>query len=236
VVATVSLTFDLLQNLRLTDSVPVLRTVAAGSSLVLTRLARIDSLASVDAHPLVQIDLGSDSTRPDPDILYAMPFGGSEPRNLVAGFGSPTHLAENFYSLDFAMPEGTPVLAARGGVVVIVQDGYTEGGLQADLIEKSNLVVVVHSDGTLGSYGHLKPGLAVVAGDSVSEGQRLGFSGSTGFSGMPHLHFHVGKRMTGGEGRTIRVRFKDSTGGVLELIEGAPYPPADSTGPVRLRP
>lgn len=231
VIATVSLTFDLLQNLRLTDSVPVVRTVPPLTSVILTRLGRVDSLASINAHPLVRIDLGSDSTRHDPDVLYSMPFGGTQPRELVAGFGAPTHHGEDFYSLDFAMAEGTPVLAARAGVVVHVQDGFTEGGVRADLIENANLVAIAHADGTLASYRHLRLGIQVAVGDSVSAGQLLGFSGSSGSSAQPHLHFHVGKRLTAGEDRTIPVRFASPTGGILELIEGEWYPPAGSRAP-----
>lgn len=238
VVATVSLTFDLLQNFRLTDSVPVVRTVPAGLNLVLTRLQRIDSMASIDAHPRVQIDLGSDSTRHDPAILYAMPFGGEEARQLVGSFGGPTHHLENFYSLDFAMPEGTPVLAARAGVVVIVQDGFRGGALQADLIDKANLVVVAHADGTLASYGHLQTGIAVALGDSVARGQLLGYSGSSDFPKLPHLHFHVGMRLVGGEDRTILVRLENPNGGIYALVEGAWYPPGrliERSGPAVIR-
>ena len=223
VVATVSLTFDVLQNLRATEPMPVVRVVPAGENLVLTRLTRADGMASIGGHPVVEIDLGSDSTVPDPDVRYALPFGGMAPRQLVAGYGSDTHLGENFYALDFATPEGTPVLAARAGVVVEVQDGFTEGGLRPELIERANLVAVAHPDGTMASYGHLQPGILVSVGDSVARGQRLGLSGSTGFSGIPHLHFHVGKRLMGGMDRTIEVRLQDGEGGELDVVEGQWY-------------
>lgn len=172
------------------------------------------------------IDLGSDSLSHRPTEPYALPFGGTEPRKLSSGFGGPTHLAENFYSFDFEMPEGTPVLAARDGVVVYVQDGFSEGGLFPDLIERANLVAVGHADGTIASYGHLREGIEVAVGDSVHTGQRLGQSGSTGFSGRPHLHFHVGKRLMGGSGRTIPVEFAIGGSGPVSLEEGAWYGPA----------
>lgn len=104
-------------------------------------------------------------------------------------------------------------------MVAYVQDGFTRGGLTPDLIERANLVVVGHDDGTLASYGHLREGIPVAPGDVVERGQLLGWSGSTGFSGQPHLHFHVGKRMMGGENRTIPVEFE------VEAVEGGWYGP-----------
>lgn len=114
--------------------------------------------------------------------------------------------------------------------MVVIQDGYTLGGLHPDLIERANLVAIVHADGTLASYGHLAPGLVVAVGDSVLQGQLLGLSGSSGFSGMPHLHFHVGKRLVSGADRTIRVSVKNPMGRVLDLVEGAWYPPGRPLG------
>lgn len=206
--ATVGIFFERLRNLESTDPDTVVRSVAPGQSEVLTRLWLVDPDEDIRVRPVVTIDLGSDSSIHRPPRPYSLPFGGDQPRELISGFGGPTHLNENYYSLDFGMPEGTPVLAARSGVVVYVQDGFRRGGLTPDLIERANLVVVGHDDGTLASYGHLREGLPVAVGEAVHRGQLLGWSGSTGFSGRPHLHFHVGKRMMGGAYRTIPVRFE----------------------------
>jgi murein DD-endopeptidase MepM/ murein hydrolase activator NlpD len=130
------------------------------------------------------------------------------------------------YSLDFAMPEGTPVLAAREGTVLLVQDGFTEGGTDPGLIERANLVVVAHDDGTMASYGHLRRGIRVRRGDDVREGQLLGFSGATGYAGQPHLHFHVGNRMLGEPGRTIQIRMRGDHGAEVELAVGVTVEPA----------
>jgi murein DD-endopeptidase MepM/ murein hydrolase activator NlpD len=175
----------------------------------------------------ISIDLGSSTTEPDPGFVYSVPFGGFAPRPLIQGFdGDETHLASMRFSLDFGMPEGTPVLAAREGVVLYVQDGFTEGRADPRLLERANLVVVAHSDGTMASYGHLRPGLAVAVGDTVPEGALLGLSGRTGFAGQPHLHFHVGVRMLGEPGRTIPIRLKDRDGEPVDLSLGALVPPA----------
>ena len=224
--ATVRMDLRVLQNLRRPATLPIERVVAARSSATLTTLDVVDRGASFAAQVALSIDLGSSDTQPD-DYLYGMPFGGNEARALVQGInGRETHMLGMRYALDFAMPEGTPVVAARDGIVVHVQDGFTEGGSDPDLLERANLIVVGHSDGTLAFYGHLSPGLAVAVDDSVQEGDVLGRSGVTGFAGQPHLHFHVGVRALGDPGRTIRIRLKDSAGQEVDLETGQSYEPA----------
>jgi hypothetical protein len=231
VAATVTLSFDAIQNAWPPDTLPIVRTVPSGGEVMLTHLEPVDRARSIGVRPIVAIDLGSDETEPDPDVLYSMPFGGSAPRQLIGGYGSATHLEANFYALDFALPEGTPVLAARSGVVVDVQDGFHRGGLDPELLQRANLVAIAHADGTLASYGHLRAGIRVAEGDTVARGQLLGFSGSTGFSAKPHLHFHVGKRLMGGENRTIPVRLRARDGAPVDLVEGAWYEPAVRRSP-----
>jgi len=221
VVATVSISFKLLQNFRLTDSVPVVKTVQSGDNIVLTRVERVDPWATINAEPRIEIDLGSDSTRPDPAAVYGVPFGGEEPRQLVATWGGGAHTFETPFSLDFAMPEGTPILAARDGVVAVVQDSLPGRAEEGELIGKANLVVVAHSDRTLASYAYLRTGIPVTVGDSVARGELLGFSGAGGPVELPHLHFHVGKRLTRAENRTIRVTLEGPGGGVQDLTEGS---------------
>ena len=57
-----------------------------------------------------------------------------------------------------------------------------------------NYVNIRHSDGTLGNYYHLKQGgSAVKIGDKVKKGQLIAYSGNTGYTTAPHLHFSVSK-------------------------------------------
>ena len=72
----------------------------------------------------------------------------------------------------------------------------------------------------MASYGHLTSGIPVAVGDAVRVGDLLGSSGSTGFTGGPHLHFHVGKRMLGEPGRTIPIKMQDRNGRLLDLAPG----------------
>ena len=228
--ATVRVDLRVLRNLRGRGGglarTPIERVVARESTETLTFLETVIPGVPIGAELSVSIDLGASDTQPD-DYLYGMPFGGTEARPLVQGFdGTETHMFGMRYALDFGMPGGTPIVAARDGIVVHVQDGFTEGGPDPDLLERSNLVVVGHGDGTLAFYGHLSPGIPVAVGDPVREGDSLGRSGATGFAGQPHLHFHVGVRAMGDPGRTIRIRLKDSSGQEVELETGRSYEPA----------
>jgi hypothetical protein len=97
------------------------------------------------------------------------------------------------FGFDFDIPEGEPVLAARGGTVTYVQDNYENnhcGGWK--LKDETNLVIVDHGDGTSGQYLHLQKGVSVERGQVVVQGQILGRAGKTGATGCtPHLHFQV---------------------------------------------
>ena len=89
------------------------------------------------------------------------------------------------YSYDFLMPIGSPVTAARAGVVAETLEGHLEG----EAVE--NWVKVRHDDGTLAAYSHLQS-VVVRVGEGVAAGDVLGLSGNTGQTGgVPHLHFHV---------------------------------------------
>jgi murein DD-endopeptidase MepM/ murein hydrolase activator NlpD len=112
---------------------------------------------------------------------------------------------ENLYAVDFAMPVGSPVVAARAGVVIDVTLRHHEGGFNASYIDKANTVAIVHDDGTVAEYAHLSPGPEQVkAGQRVAAGELLGYSGNTGYSSGPHLHFIV-SRPSVTEGKVTRI-------------------------------
>jgi murein DD-endopeptidase MepM/ murein hydrolase activator NlpD len=101
---------------------------------------------------------------------------------------------ENLYAVDFAMPIGTPIVAARSGVVIDVTLRHHEGGFNISYMDKANTVAIVHDDGTVAEYAHLSPGPdSVRLGQRVKAGDLLGFSGNTGYTSGPHLHFIVSR-------------------------------------------
>jgi murein DD-endopeptidase MepM/ murein hydrolase activator NlpD len=145
------------------------------------------------------------------DVIYQLPFAEGEQYPLVQGFGGGwSHRGGSKYAVDFAMPVGTPVHAARNGFVVQTVAHHNRGGASRRYAEYANYVVVLHDDGTTGEYHHLmQDGVAVNVGDSVESGDLLGFSGNTGFSSIPHLHFAVYRPKPFGEFESIQFRFAD---------------------------
>ena len=123
---------------------------------------------------------------------------------MLQGFhGAFSHRGSNEYAVDFDCPVATPVLAARPGIVVAANAAAQGSGTTPDFLEyrRTNFVLVLHDDGTLGEYMHLAPsGVRVSVGQRVERGDELALSGNTGFSSTPHLHFQV---MTAGERRRV---------------------------------
>ena len=140
--------------------------------------------------------------------LYRLPWpdGRSFVITQAPGGKITTHFAKsNRHAIDIAMPEGTPVLAARGGVVIASEARHRPEG--EPLTDLGNFVRVRHEDGTLAVYAHLAhEGVAVELGETVEAGRLLGTSGTTGYSSGPHLHFGV-SRMEGGFEVSVPVRF-----------------------------
>jgi len=100
------------------------------------------------------------------------PFGV---RRIVNGVPSGVHKG-----VDFAAPQGTPVLATLSGRVVLA--GY--------LPLTGNTVIIDHGWGLMSLYAHLSE-IKVKNGEFVKRGQVIGKVGSTGRSTGPHLHFGV---------------------------------------------
>lgn len=133
---------------------------------------------------------------PDPSVRYRLPFPLDVPRYLVQGNdGELTHQGPERFAFDFAMPVGSPVLAARDGVAARVIDGFKDGGFDPKFADKANTVLVLHGDGTFAAYTHLRAGIAVREGQSVERGDPIGWSGQTGYAAGPHLHFAVYRRI-----------------------------------------
>jgi murein DD-endopeptidase MepM/ murein hydrolase activator NlpD len=125
---------------------------------------------------------------------YRLPVDTGDWR-IDQGFGGRySHTdPQSRYAIDLAVDEGTPVLAARDGVVMQVEDDFEGAGLDREKYGgRANHVRVLHADGTMAVYAHLSPeSVAVRPSQRVRAGQRLGDSGNTGFSTGPHLHFAV---------------------------------------------
>ena len=99
-------------------------------------------------------------------------FGG---RQSPGGIGSTNHKG-----VDIGTPMGTPILAAKNGTVTWSswKGGYGE------------CIIINHGKGNSTLYGHLS-GYNVKTGDTVTQGQVIAYSGNTGNSTGPHLHFGI---------------------------------------------
>ncbi|PJZ46638.1 M23 family metallopeptidase [Leptospira brenneri] len=146
----------------------------------------------------------------DDSVSYLLPFARGIRTKVVQGYnGSVTHFGTFAHSIDFGLPVGTPVHAARKGYVTATESKYSEGGFRKELLSKANFIIIQHEDGTLGNYAHLmKNGVVVKVGDSVEAGQLIGYSGNTGYTQGPHLHFEVHKPNRQLDVTTIPTSFK----------------------------
>jgi murein DD-endopeptidase MepM/ murein hydrolase activator NlpD len=110
------------------------------------------------------------------DFRTPVPFAATDSFGTRRMFNG--ELASIHRGTDFHAPQGTPVVAANDGVVIIAHSMFYEG----------NLVVIDHGQQFSTLYMHLSK-FEVKAGEHVKKGQRLGLSGATGRVTGPHLHF-----------------------------------------------
>ncbi len=137
---------------------------------------------------------GDPRTTPEP-ASYLLPLASGTRYAVSQAFGGDfSHTDEqNWHAVDLGVAEGTPVLAARDGVVVQVERDFFEGGTDRErLAARANYVRIMHPDGTMAVYAHLAfESVRVRPGEIVLAGQHIGDAGATGFATGPHLHFTV---------------------------------------------
>lgn len=206
---TVSFNFQL-TNLKSTVPLPRTATFPARQTTEAFRLSPVDPSQPSEYSFTNYYYLGSELAVHDDSYLYSLPYAAGSAFRVSQGYdGSFSHKGPNRYAIDWRMPEGTPVHAARGGVVVKIKDSSTRGGANVKFDRYNNFVLIRHSDGTLGQYCHLqKDSVNVREGDEIKTGDLLALSGNTGFSSGPHLHFSVYKIKNGRERETIPVKFQ----------------------------
>ena len=109
---------------------------------------------------------------------YRQPFEGEYP--ITQTYGKTPYTA-NHTGIDYGCPTGTPILASEAGTVK--QAGWLQGGW-------GECVIIQHDDGVATLYAHLSL-VMVTVGEHVERSQIIGYSGSTGNSTGPHLHFEA---------------------------------------------
>ena len=151
----------------------------------------------------------------------------------IAANGKTINCGDGRYAYDFFMPIGTEILAARSGIVINTEDRFSNS---TNAAYETNYVVIQHDDYTIAQYLHLSPNsLRVSYGDTVSQGEPIALSGSSGFTdppgvSNPHLHFDVLKPPFTycGNGvfsgcRSVPVTFKNAKPLDVPLIEDSTY-------------
>ncbi len=197
------------------------RTPAAGSHLPLP-LGQVPWSPLMDRHDLI---IGAIDAAHDDAYEYRLPYGEQVSFPVIQGYGAHlSHRGVEQYTVDFGMPIGTPVYAAREGVVALAEDSHEAGCAREECGRLANFVVVLHSDGTTGEYFHLQRGsVQVRIGERVARGALLAFSGNTGYTTVPHLHFGVYRTEHGGRTQSLQVSFATREGLIREPREGARY-------------
>jgi len=167
------------------------------SKLVATRGERMKALAKINA---VEEELDGDVAGIQGELAaqlagygsVPLPAGPIRPGNgsgliwpvngpVVSGFGY--RWGRRHEGIDIAVPAGTPIRAAAAGAVVLLQSESSSGGY-------GNLTCLDHGGGLQTCYAH-QSAFAVGSGQSVSQGDVIGYVGCTGHCFGDHLHFEV---------------------------------------------
>jgi murein DD-endopeptidase MepM/ murein hydrolase activator NlpD len=153
---------------------------------------------------------------------YDLPYKKGELYKVTQGYnGDYSHTGIN--AIDFDMPEGTQVLAARDGMVIEVVQNNKKGCPTDDCEKYANYIGIIHSDQTVAIYSHLKyKESKVKIGDKVKKGDLIALSGNTGKTNGPHLHFSC--HLNPASRETLKTLFRTGEGNRLEYLrEGESY-------------
>ncbi|MGZ8548219.1 MAG: M23 family metallopeptidase [Sulfuricurvum sp.] len=194
---TVTMSIDVanLKNLTSDYNLPLFVEISGESKRMVLHLSRVDATKETQYKDAYGWVMGSARAKHRDDYIYQLPFMKNRIVDVTQGYnGGFSHKGLSAYAIDFGVPVGTPILAAREGKVVETETSSSLGGPSPKYRPYMNRIRVEHSDGTFGNYCHLKlNGSAVKLGQMVKKGDLLGYSGSTGYCTAPHLHFSVSK-------------------------------------------
>ena len=120
-------------------------------------------------------------------FMWPLPSGYNKLSSLYGNRKHPvTGKAGKHSGIDIPAPSGTSIYAAKSGVVITSEKG------SGSYWSYGNYVLIAHSDGTSTLYAHMSK-RAVSKGDTVKQGQTIGYVGITGRTTGYHLHFEVRK-------------------------------------------
>lgn len=155
---------------------------------VSTRVDEIETYLG-EANPELDIDSRLDiaaiKTAVRTAMLKQIPNGAPVDGRLSSPYGTRTHPVtkkRTFHrGLDFAVNTGTKIYAPADGIIGVTRKSNKGSG---------NFIRIVHSFGITSSYSHMKS-FKVKAGQFVNKGDLIGYSGNTGLTSGPHLHYEI---------------------------------------------
>jgi murein DD-endopeptidase MepM/ murein hydrolase activator NlpD len=190
----VEIDFTEQDNIRATPDLPRLFVIEPGKSDTLFEINPVNELEAWKLGLRYRYMIGRPLSHYGSTTNYLPPIAPNASFQISQAFGgSFSHTDEqNKYAADIIMPIGTPVHAARSGVVLEAEDDFYKGGTNKAYSSEANNIRILHDDGSMAIYAHLELEKAqVYPGLEVAAGQLIGYSGNTGFTSGPHLHFAV---------------------------------------------
>ncbi|MGE8497417.1 MAG: peptidoglycan DD-metalloendopeptidase family protein [Pseudomonas sp.] len=184
----IELKFEQVDNAVGVPDAPINWVLPPRTTIRLATLAPRDTSQPLRYTPKLRYALGDPRLVPTQQH-YPLPWRGGPFRLTQGANGKYSHFTpKGRYAMDIAMPEGTPIVAARSGVVVKTENEQTGRGNNPS----GNYVRILHDDGTMGVYLHLMKGsVKAREGRRIEAGDMIARSGNTGNSTGPHLHFVV---------------------------------------------
>ena len=158
--------------------------------------------------------LGTPGAQHRPHEPYRAPFAIGSSFLITQAY--PTRIThgtlDSLYAVDIALPDETPVYAAREGMVINLRHDSFRGAASAVMLDQANMVEILHDDGTIGMYAHLHwDSVRVQPGQYVRRGEYIADSGATGFTTGAHLHFAV-LRNAGLQAESVPIQFSGPGG------------------------
>lgn len=220
---TIELKLDI-KNLKPNENLPYIGVLASHSDSKIMELEYINKNEGWDINASYIHYTGDIYARHNDSFAYRLPYPKGETYTVDQGFGGKySHQGALQHALDFNMPKGSEIYAARGGTVAMMKEDSRKGGDSEDMMEFANFITILHDDGTFADYAHLKYiGVEVKVGQKVRPGQLIGYSGATGYASGPHLHLVVKKAKRGGGFISIPIKFSTQAG-IEQLEEGKAY-------------
>jgi murein DD-endopeptidase MepM/ murein hydrolase activator NlpD len=205
------------ENVRSEPPLPARLVLAGQSEKRLLKVNAIDPAKSFSFRLSYKQMIGPPLQQLPVEVDYYPPFPLGLEFPISQGFDNDvTHSKPpNQYAVDIVMPIGTPILAARAGRVMDMEDDFHGAAQQERYLTRSNQIRILHDDGTMAVFAHLQANsLRVRQGAKIKRGQWIANSGNTGFSNGPHLHFVI-QLNAGMTLESLPFRFVKPTGGTM---------------------